>query len=115
VPQGKSPDPEALPPVDNAGAGNLFHYNFIINIHIQHPAAGFYVFRNPGGPYDIEGIVPVHLGGEHENSRQAGDMIRMGMGYKNNGYFLPPEVELPQGNLGALPPVDEEQFPLPPQ
>jgi hypothetical protein len=115
MPQGKGPDSEILPLVNYSRLGNLPDHNLVVDIHIQHPAACLDVLGDPGRPDNVEGIVPIHLGGKHEEAGYAGYMIRVGMAYKNDGDFFPPQVEPPQGDLGALAAVKQEKFPLPPQ
>jgi hypothetical protein len=102
MPQGEAADMKALSFIDNTRFAYFLYHDFIVDIHIQDSTAGFNVFSNPGGTNNIEGIIPIYLRREHKEPRNTGNMIRMGMAYKNDRDFLPSEIESAKGYLGPL-------------
>jgi hypothetical protein len=112
VPQGEGPHGEALALPDDARLRDLFDDDLVVDVHVEGAPAGLDIVGQPGRPDYIEGLVPVHLAGEHEYARQARDVVGVHVRDEDRRDLLPPEVEAAYRDLGPLAAVEEEELPL---
>ena len=93
---------------------DLPHHDFVVDVHVERPSHGLDEIPDFRRSVDIQRLIPVHLGGEHQDAGKAGHVVCMRVGNEDARDFLPPQVQPPQADLRAFPAVEEEQLPFPP-